>query len=225
MRLKFYTLAISFVAFGWADALAQGSPTPAPKVGYIRFWNMLPASGGSFQLRKATKTGEVLATGSPYRYSSYIELPIGQYQLSIVKSGGDAPLKNLVVDLKPDTYFTVILAPQGTGSKVEFLNDTVDPKTTSGTITIRNYFPGTAISVASGSQTLASGLNYGSSYAAVGLAGSKITVTIQAKLPNGTPAQSMVDLDFTASKHVTLLVIPDSYGRFRPRVVADGYNL
>ncbi len=146
-------------------------------------------------------------------------------RLFVVKNGGDASIKNLSVDLKPDTYFTVILAPQGAGFKVDFLEDTVDPKATSGTITMRNYFPGTAISVAAGNQMLASSINYGNSSAVEGLAASKMTVTIQAKLPNGTPAQSIVDLDFTASKHVTLLVIPDSYGRFRPRIVADGRNL
>jgi hypothetical protein len=102
---------------------------------------------------------------------------------------------------------------------------TIDPKTTSGTLNIRNYFPGTSVSVASGSQTLTTGLSYGSSYATTGLAASKIPVTIQTTLPDGKPAQSIVDLDFTASKRATLLIIPDSYGRFRPRVTVDGKNL
>jgi hypothetical protein len=225
MWLKFYTLATSLSILAGPAAFGQTQSTPAPKAGYIRFWDMLPAATGNFQLRKAGKPGDVLATASAYRYSSYVELPIGQYQLSVVRSGTDTPLKNITVDIKADTYFTVILAPRGSGLNVEFLDDTIDPKITSGTLTIRNYFPGTSVSVISGNQILTPGLSYGASYAARGLAVSRTPVTIQTKLPNGTSAQLTVDLDFSASKSLTLLVIPDSYGRFRPRIVADGCNL
>jgi hypothetical protein len=47
---------------------------------------------------------------------------------------------------------------------------------------------------------------------------------LRTKLPNGTPAESTAEADFTASKKATVLIIPDSYGRFRPRVTADGTN-
>jgi hypothetical protein len=225
MQLKSYTLATSFITLACSQIFAQAAPTPVPKAAYIRFWDMLPASSGTFQLRKSGKPGDLLATASAYRYSSYVDLPLGQYQLSIVKSGSDAPLKNLVANLKADTYFTIILAPEGAGFKVEFIDDTLDPKATSGTITIRNYFPGASVSFSAGTQVIANGLTYGNSYVARGLTPTKMALTIEARLPSGLPAQSGVDLDFTASKNATLLVIPDSYGRFRPRVVADGRNL
>jgi hypothetical protein len=222
MRLKFFTLAVSLSVFNYC-AWAQ-MPTPLPKVGYIRLWDMLPPANGSFQLCKIGGHGDVLCSASAYRYSSYLGLPVGQYQLSILKSGNEAPLKTLSLDLKADTYFTIILSPTGASYRVEFLDDTFDPQKSDGAITIRNYFPGTSISVMSGSQTLASNLAYGNSQAVTGLTVKKLPITIQTKLPDGKPAQAAADLDFSIGKHITVLVIPDSYGRFRVRATPDARN-
>ena len=50
-------------------------------------------------------------------------------------------------------------------------------------------------------------------------------VALDTKLPDGKPAQSDLDIDFRQCSKATLLVIPDVYGRFRPRVTFDGKNL
>ena len=224
MRLRFFTLAISVVlsAIGTA-ALAQPLPTPTPKAGYVRFWDMLPAVSGSFEVRKmpAAPSEGTLLSGSAYQYSSYVEVPIGKYHLGVFRKGQEAPLKMFDVDLRQDTFFTILLSPKS----IDMFDDTIDPKSTSGVLTVRNLFPGASVSVASSSKSIVSALQSGQSYQAAGFPLGRTTITVQANLPNGKSGQSELDIDFKQCSRASLLVIPDSYGRFRPRVTFDGKNL
>ena len=196
-------------------------------MGYLRFWDMLPPTNGSFELRKAgaSESEQSLLTGSAYEYSSYVEFAGGKYQLAVFKKGDrKTPLKLVNIDLKPDTFFTVIVSPKGGVLTVEVFDDTNDPKATTGTLTIRNYFTGLTVDVSSGTKKIVDALPYGQSYIATGLPAGKLPLTLRTKLPNGIPAESGAEADFNASTRATLLIIPDSYGRFRPRVTIDGKN-
>jgi len=223
MRLKFFTLAISALVLASSAAFAQPQPTPLPKVGYVRCWDMLPATNGTFEVRKlsAVESEGSLLTASAYQYSSYRELPMGKYRLGVFKKGANAPLKVFDVDLKQETFFTILLSPKS----IDMFDDTIDPKTTSGSLTIRNFFPGINLSVSADSKSIVSALQSGQSYQATGFPFARTTVTVQTKLLDGKPAQSDLDIDFRQSPKATLLVIPDVYGRFRPRVTFDGKNL
>jgi hypothetical protein len=226
MRFKFSTLVPSvIVLFACvAGAFAQGQ-TLVPKVGYLRFWNMLPPSRGQFDLVKIGATPEqsaLLSRAASYRYSSYTELPVGRYQFAVFKTGDRrTSLRTFAVDVQPDTFFTVSVSPRG----VEFMNDTNNPKATTGTLIIRNFFPGLVVSVESPTRNIVTALAYGQSVSAAGQPLARLPITLRAPLPNGTAVQSSVEADLRASKRATVLIIPDSYGRFRPRVMVDGKNL
>lgn len=222
MRSKFSTSASSFLVscFLALNAYAQ---TPAPRVGYIRLWDMLPATNGMFEVRKvgpAASEGNMLS-GSAYDYSSYVQFPVGKYQLGVFKKGQDATLKLFNVDLKPDSFFTILISPQS----MDMFDDTIDPRETSGTLTVRNFFPGIVVSAAAASKPIANSLAYGQSKQATGFPLQRTEITLRTTLPNGTPSESTAEADFKASKRATLLIIPDSYGRFRPRVAIDGKSL
>jgi hypothetical protein len=225
MPSKFFTLAISFLFLGLNTVLSQSQPTPAPtpKVGYIRFWDMLPANDGAFEVRKeGTPTPEgALLTATSYRYSGYQDFPVGRYRLDVVKKNINAIIKTFDVDLKQDGYYTILVAP----GSVDMFDDTEDPKAGSATLTIRNFFPGSAVSAWYGQKQLVNALPYGRSVSASGLSFNRGTLILRTTLANGKPAESSADIDFKAAKHATALVIPDSYGRFRPRVTFDGKNL
>lgn len=200
---------------------------PPAKLGYMRFWDMLPPASGAFELCKAgeSESGGNLLSGSAYRYSSYVEFPPGRYHLAVFKKGDrKSPIKIVDVDLRPDTYFTILMSPRAGTINVEVIDDTIDPKATSGTLIVRNYFTGLTVAVSSDTQKIVDALPYGQSHAATGFPLSRVPLTLHTRLPNGTPAESGAEADFHASKHATLLVIPDTYGRFRPRVAIDGSN-
>ena len=200
---------------------------PASKLGYVRFWNMLPPANGKFDLRNAgDSAGTNLFSGTSYQYASYVGLAVGRYHLVVYKSGDQVkPLKSFDVDLKPESYFTVLMSPQAGAMNIELLQDTIDRKATTATLTVRNYFPGLTVAVSSGDKHIIDALAYGQIYKAEGLPTVNMPLTLRTKLPNGTPAESGAEADFRASKRATLLIIPDSYGRFRPRVTIDGRNL
>jgi hypothetical protein len=223
MRLRFFTLASSVIlSVTGVGAKGQPIPTPTPKVGCVRFWDMLPAASGKFEVRKvgaAASEGNMLS-GSAYDYSSYVQFPVGKYQLGVFKKGQETTLKLFNVDLKPDSFFTILISPQS----IDMFDDTVDPKETSGTLTVRNFFPGIVVSAAAASRAIVNSLAYGQSKQAIGFPLQRTEITLHTTLPNGTPSESTAEADFHASKHATLLIIPDSYGRFRPRVTIDGSN-
>jgi hypothetical protein len=221
MKSRFFTLAISYL-FLLPLALRCDGQTNAPKTGYIRFWDMLPATSGTFEVCKANETsGASLLNGTAFQYSSYVEFPTARYRLVVFRKGDrNTPLKSFDIELKPDTYFTIIVSPQS----IDAFDDTIDPKATTGSLTIRNYFPGLTASVSSDTQTLATAVAYGQATMAPGLPLKRVPLVLRTKLPNGTPAESTAEADFAASKRATLLIIPDSYGRFRPRVTIDGSN-
>lgn len=224
MKSRFFTLASSFflILSSSLECHGQSASAPIPKTGYIRFWDMAPATSGTFEVCKAGETsGASLLSGTPYQYSSYVQFPPGRYRLAVFRKGDrNTPLKTFDIDLKGDSFFTIIVSPQS----IDIFDDTNDPKAASGTLTIRNYFPGLTVSVASDTQQLAEAVSYGQASVATGLALKRVPLTLRTKLPNGTPAESTAEADFTASKKATILIIPDSYGRFRPRVTSDGTN-
>jgi hypothetical protein len=225
MQSKFCTLASSSLAVAILAFTSYGqsaSPSP-PRAGYIRFWDMLPSANGAFEVRKVDPpaSGGSMLSASAYQYSSYLEFPVGKYQLGVFKKGANTPIKVFSLDLKADNYFTILVSPQS----IDMFDDTNDPKAASGTLTIRNFFPGSSVSVSSNLKMIVSSLAQGQSLQASGLPLEQIRVNLQAKLLNGKPAGSDLEIDFKHNTRATLLVIPDSYGRLRSRVMFDGKNL
>lgn len=230
MQSRFFTLAsniaLAGLSFSALSAQTPGqSPTPPP-TGYIRFWDMLPRANGDFELRKVDAKGvpeTVLLRGYPLVYSSYSEFQTGKYRVAIVKtSAPKIPLKTFDLDLKGETFCTFLLAPKGGVQAFELIDDTLAPKPTSATLTVRNFFGGASVTVLSGGKVIADSLPFGQSVAVGGFALNRITFIMRTTLANGKPAESTAEADFTASSHATLLIIPDPYGRFRPRMTLDG---
>jgi hypothetical protein len=225
MRLRYYTLAsslFSITALTLASYAQTSSPSP-PKAGYIRLWQMTPAAAGAFEVRKVVPSGSEgsLLTARAYQCSSYLEFPVARYQLGVFNKGSTAPRKIFDIDLKVDTYFTILISPQS----IDMFDDTNDPKTTSATLTVRNYFPGSTLSVSAGSKVLSNSLSYGQAVQVPGFPFEVAHLALQGKLPDGKLTASDLEVDFKHNSRATLLVIPDSYARFRPRLTFDGKNL
>ncbi len=134
-------------------------------------------------------------------------------------------MKTLSLDVRPNSYFTILVSPEGGVLNVQLINDTLDPKAATATLMVRNFYPGLTVSVTSGTQNIVNALPYGQSYIANGFPLKRTPLTLRSRLPDGTLTESEAEADFVASKRATLLIIPDTYGRFRPRVTIDGKNL
>ena len=235
MPSKFFTLAssllLSLILIAGTEAQVEAptatqTPTPAP--GYIRFWNMLPPANGAMDLRRAggSPTDPPLVGKSPsYRYSSYLEHPPGAYHLSVNKAGQpEKPLKIIDLNLVADSYFTILVSPTSRGPNIEVINDTNDPKAGSAALMVRNYFPDLMVDVFDRQKKIVRGLSYGQSITVSDLPFDRLSLIMRTVLPNKVPAESGAEADFKITKRATLLIIPDEYGRFRPRVTLDGKN-
>jgi hypothetical protein len=187
---------------------------------------MLPAADGpmDFRLAGSPPTQAPLLGGSPSgRYNSYLEFAPGVYAVTLTKSGQpQAPLGLSQVQLAASNYFTVLARPSAGGPVLEAISDTNDPKATSATLTVRNYFPGLSVDVFAGPIKIANALPYAGSVSIGGLPLERLSLTIRTILKNNRPAESGAEADFKLSKRATLLIIADDYGRFRPRVTLDG---
>ena len=160
------------------------------------------------------------------RYNNYLDFRPGAYHLAVSKSGEpEKPLKVANLNLLANSYFTVLAYSTPQGPNVEVINDTNDPKATSGTLTVRNYFSGVTADVFNGASKIVSALTYGQSVIVPNLPLERLSLTIHTLLPENVRAESGAEADFKLAKRATLLIIPDAYGRFRPRVALDGRNL
>jgi hypothetical protein len=235
MRSRFFTLAsrllVSLTLVGSAEAQVEtptATPKPTPAPGYIRFWNMLPSSAGALDLRRTggSPTDPPLIGQSPsYRYNTYLECPVGVYHLAVNKAGeSDKVLKAVDVNLTANFFFTVLVGPTPEGPSVQLINDTSNPKAETAALTVRNYFPGIAVDVFDGAKKIVTALPFGQSFVVANLPFDRLPLTIKTILPNKVAAESGAEADFKMARRATLLIIPDEYGRFRPRVTLDGTN-
>jgi hypothetical protein len=133
------------------------------------------------------------------------------------------PLQTFDVLMRKDVYVT-FLATQVDGKvKVEMVDDTYNPvDVPAGRLTVRNHFPDAQVSVTGAGQIKSRALASGEAQVLDGFPLGTVMLQMQAKLPSGKVQKWSTEVDFRASKHASLLVVPDAYGRFRPRLSLDG---
>lgn len=234
MQSRFFTLANSILlslAFTARLIAQEETPTVTPQntaaPGYVRFWNMLPPKDGEMDLRRAggsPRDPPLIGKSPSYRYNSYLDYPVGVYHLVVGKTGNPSPLKVVDINLTANFFYTVLVAPSPRGPTVQLINDTSDPKATTAILMVRNYFPDLSVDVFDREKKIVSALPYGESVAVTGLPLDLLPLTIRTILPNKITAESSAEAEFKLAKRATLLIIPDEYGRFRPRVTLDGVN-
>ncbi len=208
------------------------TPTPdpkskKPKTGFIRFWNMCAKEQGDLVLvREAgTPEGEPMLYADPGNfYASYVAIPPARYSLKAVRR--DEPnttLQTFDVVLRGDVYVTFLAHMADGKIKVEMVDDTYDPSTAvAGRLTVRQHFPGGRVVVAATSQIKSRSLSEGETEVLDGLPLTSLELNMSATLADGKTQTWSTEVNFRSFRHASLLIIPDPYGRFRPRVTVDG---
>lgn len=207
---------------------------PAAKTGWLRFWNMLPKGGPVLELIDTSSGPEgggsaVAGNVWPCRYNGYRDLPPQRYKLSIFRKGDrKEPLGTVDLPLVADQFSTIVVHGDVRRPTVELFDDTITDKEKEkerGSLTVRNYFPGLTVAITAGQQN-SGPLPYDGAIVMSDLPLKNFPARIVTKLPSGVAVDVEVEIPLKASlRRATLLVIPDSYGRFRPRVVGDAANL
>jgi hypothetical protein len=226
-KSAFVSLAVS------ASLFAQDvpPPTPAPKEkkpkeGFIRFWNLLPKDKGNLLLSKndGTPEGQILLSAIPLNnYSGYNSFPIGRYALKVSHAADPATaIQTFDLILRENVFVTILSSFNNGKVKAELFDDTYDPSAiTSGRLVIYHQFSGLRVVVAGGRQT-SRPIDAGESETIEGFTLGPVEFQMVGSHLNGKLENWSTEIDFSKFPHASLVVVPDPYGRFRPRVSIDG---
>lgn len=221
------------VNLGTACAQEPASPTPSPTpkqvTAYVRFWNLLPLKSGYLELvGAADPLGKSLLSASPGAFAGeYRPVPPARYSWAVCRAGDrKQPLKNpLDVPLRAEEYLTIVTRPSadpGGEPVVELVDDTIDPdQPSSNNLTIYQCSPDVKAVVTAARRYTSDPVVYGSTQSLKDLPKGVVGLSISLTTKTG-PASWNTDADFRASPHASLIVVPDAYGRIRPRVTVDG---
>lgn len=225
-------LTALYVAMGSTFSLAQvpaPTPTPSatvkPKMAYIRFWNMLPSQPPTvLELLSADKP---LATAPVCNfYAGYASVTPGAFTLTIRRAGDqNGAIKRLPVNLQPDMFVTLLVTSKDGQPTVDYIDDTIDPKALGAKrLVLRQLFPNAKVTATIGSAPASAALSYGETLALDNLTATQTSLTVQATIPGQSAKSWSMPLDLSKYSHNTLLIFPDPYGRFRPRLAPDGQS-
>lgn len=223
------TLALCF-AFTAASAqqppAAAANQTPAP-AGYVRFWNMLTAKGSPSLQLLSSETSLLTVAAPSNSGSNYVSLPPATYTF-IVRKVGDTvnPLKKVAVVLRVGTYITFLVSEKGGQPTVELLDDTQDPKKADAPsrLVVRQFMPAAKVTVATREGATSQEVGFGETTTLENLPNRNVFLTMKATGLGPEVAVWHTDADFSTSRHATLLIVGDAYGRFRPRLSYDGQS-
>jgi hypothetical protein len=223
------SLLVAAPLLAQAPKPATPTPAPKPKEGYVRFWNMLPEEAGDLNILHDTGAGEpqVFAGASPANYSAgYFPVKPGRYALKVVRVlDPKTPLKTFDLVLRADVYVTFLAQVKDHALSIEMLDDTYDrEKTFAGRLTIRHLLPGAKISVTPTDRRTLGPLTDGAVEVLDDLPLKSVLLKMKATLPNGKTRDWTSEVDFRGCRHASLLLALDPYGRFRPRLSADGQS-
>jgi hypothetical protein len=235
MTSSFSTWVISFFLLACVGSLAaQPAATPAPesergnpKSAYLRFWNLTPKGSAELRLVRSTgaKEDELLASAEPMNYyASYEPLAPGRYTLKVARAADpQTPLQTFDVLLRANVFVTFLARTSQAKTTVEMVDDTFDPaKALAGRLVIHQCFPEASVVVTNDARPDSLALTYTGERTVEDLPLRRIQVRLQATLPGGKKKLWSTEIDFRTAHRVTLLLLPDVYGRFRSRISIDG---
>lgn len=217
---------------GVAGSRAQSpSPTPTPTPpprkpsAYLRLWNMAFALNSPLELfTGAERGGRALLSAPPSNfYTGYERVVPGHYSLRISRPSDPQEVTRPVDAVLPDSgYFTVLVSQQPTGEILtELVNDSPDPaQSFDNVLVVRQYSADCRVVVSAGGKHTEP-LEFGGSQMLGQLPNGNVPVTMRAVTPQG-PYNWASEVDFKGHHRATVFVYPDTYGRVRFKLTADG---
>lgn len=236
MTFKSFGLILSLALATSLQVAAQGPPTvpgatPAPekkpKVGYMRFWNMLPAETGDLQVLQDAGAGEstaILNAEVNNVYVSYNPFKPGRYALKVVRAADPKTvIKDFDLILRADVYVSFYARKVDDKVVIDMIDDTYDRTTAlSGKAVIRHRIPGASVTIKSAALPLPITLAYGDERVLENLPLKPVVFNMQLVGANGIPKGWTIEVDFQTNRHSSIWLVSDTFGRFRPRTSIDG---
>ena len=212
---------------------AQAVPVAAAHPSaHVRFWKTELRDLASVRVSFKPSGGKhpaahEIGNGKPgYIFDNYSDAPVGPGTLEVFAGTDTHALASAPINLSPGSFVTVLLSePKTAGEppRIEIIDNGNAADTTQSQITVRNF----VADLKDMRLTMGDCLNvqFVSEDSFLQMRGLKPALyplrTVGTDL-HGKPFDWNIDVDFRQSRHQTLLIYPDSYGRIRPRLVPDG---
>ena len=219
---------VSLFAFASTITARSQSPTPSPsstpkpKRAYVRLWNMVPSQPPT-AVELVYSDKPITTAASCNFYAGYLPVLPGAFAFTVRRAGDKTgSIKQLLVNLKPDDFATILVSDKSGKPDAELIDDTVDPKNPNPRrLVLRQLFPNAKVLAYLGTTPTGSALGYGETATLDSVPAGVSTLTVQAIIPGQSPKSWSMPLELSQSQRDTLLIFPDPYGRFRPRLAVD----
>ncbi len=225
-----WTVVLFAILTGFLDGAYAQTPSPPPKTphAYVRFWNMLPDTPANNLTLLAGEKNALAIMPPGNFFAEYMPVPVGNYNLMVRRmSEASGALQTFPATMADRTYITLLATEKNGQPTVQMFNDTPDPKVVEAyaRFTMRQFVPGARVKVSVVGGPSSPVINYGETAVLENVPPNKQTnINLQAAMPTTPPTTRNWTLtgDFSAARHATLLLVADSYGRFRPLLAYDG---
>ena len=204
----------------------SGEPAAILATAQLRVWKDVLASDRPVKitLRQGKKTMAELRIVEGLQFLEYQEIPSGPLVIEITdESEGNARLASTNAVFEGGDFFTLLLQENDGRLGVEIIDDASRPEAATGELTVRSFAPIlTSLEVKIGSDVRLK-LTGKAPFARLrGLALRTVQIDTTGMEADGKVVNWANELDFKKIPRATLLIVPDAYGRIRPRLVVDG---
>lgn len=228
MKFKFLAIISGLIALSCLSfrAYAQDDKAQIPKedagkeMSFLRVWWIVDASPSGATIQDAAVGFPPISipfSDRPNSVGSYAPLPAGKHKIEVVVGG--QLLDPVEFQARPDTFHTLIVTDLDGTVKATLVSDTMSEGDV-GRLRFYNFAKGKNATISVASDSLVSVVP-GSFKEFIVPKKKKFPVSVKVDLGNGIDARSDTDVEPIASGATSLIVLPDAYGRFRPRFYAD----
>lgn len=158
------------------------------------------------------------------QFLDYQEIATGPLVVEVIDEAEGKPklaATNLAVD--GGDFFTILISEVAGRVAVDVIDDAVAPAVTVGELSVRNFAPGLDSLRVKIGEDFNVKLDGPAAFARVrGLAPRTVQIDTSGAESGGKQFNWANEIDFKKIPRATLLIVPDAYGRIRPRIVADG---
>ena len=206
----------------------KGKPAEAAadEKAQVRLWKDVFATDRAVKiiLRQGKKTAVEVRLAEGLQFLDYQEIPAGQMVVEVTdEADGNARLVTTNIAFDGGDFFTLLVQENDGKIGIEVIDDARRSGATTGELSVRSFAPMlTSLRVKIG-EDLNVKLDGPAPFARFrGLARQTVQVDTTGMEAGGKQVNWANEIDFRAIPRATLLILPDAYGRIRPRVLVDG---
>lgn len=221
---KSFSWLLFFAVCALSSPAQEAEPLKDEETAKVRFWNMCPAGGPTFNLfvREGENEKPLISGMRWFEYTEYERLEPKNYTFVVQNADTGKSIAELKIDAGRQQYFTILARPEGNRIAASIIDDTYNyARGAPGDATVYQFVPGLTAEIVSpdGKKKV---IRYGETASFQNLPVS-CELQFHGSKPDGTPYEGMIPLAFEIGNRISVLILQDRYQRIRTRSFYRGY--